>query len=184
MLSIDEIVTSARERALPTRALNLITIDGPAGSGKTTLAHALSERLSVPIVHMESLYAGWGDALTPDVWQRAVTQILDPLTHGQSATFPTFDWNLNAFARSVTITPTQGLIIEGVGASHPDIRAHSCLSIWVDAPHELLLERVLTRDGEHLRNQMLEWQQTEQRYFAKFAVADASDMVYLGVGHS
>ena len=46
----------------------IIAIDGPAGSGKTTLAERLSQNFPerpIAIIHMDDLYAGWNDALTP-----------------------------------------------------------------------------------------------------------------------
>ena len=47
----------------------LITIDGPAGSGKTVLAQEISDALSTlgqisTTIHMDSLYDGWENALT------------------------------------------------------------------------------------------------------------------------
>ena len=44
----------------------VITIDGPAGSGKTTLAKELMSSLdSCYTIHMDDLYEGWDSTLTP-----------------------------------------------------------------------------------------------------------------------
>ena len=55
----------------------IIAIDGPAGAGKTTLAHdiklALAKRYSITEIHMDDLYDGWENALT--------SQLTDVLTH-------------------------------------------------------------------------------------------------------
>ena len=49
----------------------VIAIDGPAGAGKTTLAHeiflALSNKMSVQVIHMDDLYDGWENALSKDL---------------------------------------------------------------------------------------------------------------------
>lgn len=49
----------------------IIAIDGPAGAGKTTLAHeiflALSTSASVQVIHMDDLYDGWDNALSGDL---------------------------------------------------------------------------------------------------------------------
>ena len=43
----------------------IIAIDGPAGSGKTTLAQKLVNDLSdAQVIHMDDLYDGWNDPLS------------------------------------------------------------------------------------------------------------------------
>ena len=55
----------------------IIAIDGPAGAGKTILAHnlslALSQSFRVTELHMDDFYDGWDRALSP--------QLTDTLTH-------------------------------------------------------------------------------------------------------
>ncbi len=46
----------------------IVSIDGPAGSGKTTLANELASELMnanrvMSVVHLDELYEGWDDAL-------------------------------------------------------------------------------------------------------------------------
>jgi len=161
--------------------ITLVTIDGPAGSGKTTLAEALNQHIaSSSVIPMDSLYNGWSDALAPELWDRIEQLILQPLSQGSVAQYSAFNWATNAFETSVEIAPTEVIILEGVGSSHPSVKAFSSFNIWISAPEEVLLDRVLNRDGSHLRHEMLRWQVAEREYFTQFDVEGNADVRLLG----
>lgn len=163
----------------PTRcgAVKIVTIDGPAGSGKTTLAQKLAPHLgNAQIVAMDSLYDGWENALHPSLWERIHESIVVPLSQGKSANFQMYNWHTNRFELFNTIGPNGIVIVEGVGAGHPRIAKVSSYNIWISGPAHRLLERVLQRDGQHIREQMLAWQLAERAYFAEFDVASRADM--------
>jgi uridine kinase len=161
--------------------ITLVTIDGPAGSGKTTLAETLNQHIaSSSVVPMDSLYNGWSDALAPELWDRIERMILQPLSQGSAAQYSAFNWATNAFETSVEIAPTDVIILEGVGSSHPSVKAFSSFNIWISAPKEVLLDRVLNRDGTHLRDEMLGWQVAEHEYFTQFEVEGNADLRLLG----
>jgi uridine kinase len=157
--------------------VTLVTIDGPAGSGKTTLAHALAHRLPhAQVIEMDGLYNGWINALESQLWDRVEQLILQPLSQGRAAQYETFNWSSNTFDTSAHLEPTDVVILEGVGSSHPSVKALSSLNIWISAPDELLLDRVLNRDGSHLRDQMLAWQVAEREYFTQFSIETNADV--------
>ena len=63
-------------------ATRLVCVDGPAGSGKTTLAAALVRAtrrhgLSVALVHMDDVYEGWSGLA--DAGRRVREQVVEPL---------------------------------------------------------------------------------------------------------
>ena len=49
--------------------VRVIAIDGPAGSGKTTLGDALAER-GAAVLHLDDLYDGWSGLEPLDVVSR------------------------------------------------------------------------------------------------------------------
>ncbi len=162
--------------------VKLITIDGPAGSGKTTLAKQLSSHLDdCPIISMDDLYDGWRDALNPELWQRIYDQILEPFLQDNPAQIQKFDWKLRQFTDWVTVPVSSHLIIEGVGASHPFIANCSVLNIWIEADQDLLLDRVLKRDGEEIRDEMLRWQLLEKAYFDEYSIKQNADLHLIGM---
>ena len=55
----------------------IILIDGPAGSGKTTFAKNLQNDLGCQIVHLDSIYDGWENALTDSLTNKLVALVSD-----------------------------------------------------------------------------------------------------------
>ena len=95
----------------------LLCIDGPAGSGKTTLAAALAGALepmfgTVPVVHGDELYEGWAVvAGSTDRVQafdllaaRVDEWLLDRWRHGWPASHPRWDWHADRWGDPVGST--------------------------------------------------------------------------------
>ena len=161
--------------------VTLVTIDGPAGSGKTTLANALERQVpQAQVIAMDGLYNGWTRAFEPQLWDRIEQVILQPFTQGQVAEYDAFNWSTQEFDMPVQFEPTGVVILEGVGSSHPTVKPFSSLNIWISAPEALLLDRVLDRDGRHIREQMLDWQIAEREYFKQFDIESQADIHLLG----
>lgn len=161
-----------------TGSARVIAIDGPAGSGKTTLAEELCELLpNCTVVHMDDLYDGWNQDLITDLPTRVETQILKPVSLGHSAIFKTYDWHQGLFANTQTIDNPDFLILEGVGAANPKLKEYFALSIWVEAQPTLLLDRLIARDGQQLRDQLVSWQEHEAEYFKGLDVRSSVDLV-------
>lgn len=152
----------------------LICVDGPAGSGKTTLAMALAELTRAPIIHMDDLYEGW-DGL-PTITAQLDT-ILRPLVTGAPGSYRRYDWVEGAYAEDVLVPPTPLLVIEGVGsgaAAYDDLRTALA---WVDAPHEVRMRRGIERDGEAFRPHWEKWAAAETEHFARDQTAVRADII-------
>lgn len=143
----------------------LVCIDGPAGSGKTTLAGRLAAALgdTVAVVHLEDLYAGW--TLTGAV-ARLAAGVLRPLAEGRPGTHSRYDWHAGRFSgERVPVPVAPVLLVEGCGSSPRSLDPWTSLRIWVEAPDPLRTERGLARDGEHLAAQWRRWQELEAAEF-------------------
>lgn len=148
----------------------IVTIDGPAGSGKTTLANDLADELKtsdgvISVVHMDELYEGWDDALGQKLFDRIEAWILAPIRNGLSPKFLKYDWHQGKYASWSDLPLTPVVIIEGVGSGHAALRKFVSQAIWVEADDDLLLNRVVQRDGEGVRDEMLIWKARERSYF-------------------
>jgi uridine kinase len=147
----------------------IIAIDGPAGSGKTTLALQLEAALSprAATIHMDALYNGWSDALTPTLTRTLQNQIFTPLSLKKKIEYRPFDWFSHAPGPVITVEPPEILILEGVGSAQAVTRKYAALLIWIEVAPEVGLKRVLHRDGAEIENQMRIWQSQEANFFAK-----------------
>lgn len=156
----------------------LITIDGVAGCGKTTLASECEEILqgrgfSVTTIHMDDLYDGWNNALTQRLSQ-ALVEIVDGFKTGEFA-FSSYDWFANIFNERRTFASPDILILEGVGSGQKVIRDDVTLSIWIDMDPQIARERVVTRDGERVRPYMDQWLINQQTHFQAEGTQGAAD---------
>ena len=146
----------------------LIAIDGPAGSGKTSLANQLASNLkSATTIHMDDLYNGWEDALTATLTRHLEEWVLDPLTQHQSVKYQKFDWITSEYGPTVEVSDVELLILEGVGAAQARIRQQADLTIWIEVGAQIGLARVLNRDGAQILPYMLKWQERESAHFIK-----------------
>ncbi len=155
----------------------LICIDGPAGSGKTTLATSLSKLLDkAHLIHMDEIYDGWEQALTEKTTNNLIKWIISPLISKQPIEFLKFDWNLMKRNQKVRIENPKYLIIEGVGSVIDPVIQYCALKIWVQTKPEVGLLRVLNRDGNQIEAEMRKWQILETKHFLKYQTKEICDV--------
>jgi uridine kinase len=169
----------ASSRPATLGAGRLICVDGPAGSGKTTLAGALAERTGADVIHTDDLMEGWGGFATVE---RQLVALVAALADGTSASYAHYDWERGRFDRSVTVAPAPWLVVEGVGSGEPAIATHVTCLVWVEVDDELRLARGLARDGAHLEPHWREFMSAERALFARHGTRDRADLVVDGTG--
>jgi uridine kinase len=163
-------------------ATRLVCIDGPAGSGKTTLAGALAAALDgAPVVHMDDLYQGWAQELGEALAHRVEAWLLLGWESGLPGIHPRYDWVLGRYAEWVTVPPAPVVVLEGCASGSSLIRARATLVAWVEAPADVRLQRGVERDGVLLEAQWRAWQSHERAHFAADATRAAADVVVDGI---
>lgn len=171
---------AARALASPPRcgSVRVVCVDGPAGSGKTTLADAIAERLGhAPVVHLDDLYEGWVQPLGAPLSARIRAWLLDPWAVGLTGRHLRYDWWAARYVewREVPVAPV--VVLEGCGSAAAGIRERACVVAWVEADPEVRLHRGLARDGAALRDQWLAWRAAEEAHFAADGTRGAADLV-------
>lgn len=154
----------ARERPPTLGDARLICVDGPAGSGKTTLAAqvaALEPRAVV--VHTDELLDGWRGLPTLPT---RLAALLEPLARGEDSSYLRYDWITGRYAESVPVPHSPLLVLEGVGSGARLLAAYRTVLIWVSAPDDERLRRVVERDGPLVEPHLAAWVADEVEHFA------------------
>jgi uridine kinase len=160
----------------------VIAIDGPAGSGKTTLANQLSKDLAnVETIHMDDLYHGWSDAFSERLTASVINQILAPISQGIEFSYEIYDWKSNKFYKSKLVPKGKIYILDGVGSGQLQFRDYLSKIIWLNIADEVGLTRVLNRDGAEILSPMQEFQRAQKLHFASDLTENAADFHYEGV---
>lgn len=157
----------------------LVCVDGPAGSGKTTLGAAVGAVAGAPVVHMDDLYEGWCGL--PRVASQ-LDALLLPLARGEAGAYRRYDWHAGAFAETVTVAPAPLLVLEGVGAGTAAYSSLVTVLVWVEAPGELRLARGLERDGADAEPHWRQWTAAEAAHFAADGTRARADVLVDGTG--
>jgi len=155
----------------------LICVDGPAGSGKTTLAEELSALAGAPVVHMDDLFKGW-EGLAHISEQ--LDSLLPPLAEDRPGRYRRWDWPGHRWAETVVVRPAPLLVLEGVGSA-PLAHAHLVTVLaWVEVPYELRMARGLARGGVGVAENWRQWAVDEQDLFARERTRERADVVLDG----
>jgi hypothetical protein len=155
----------------------LICIDGPAGSGKTTLAAELAELSGAPVLHMDDMFEGWGGL--PRITSQVETLLL-PLSRGRSGRYQRWDWPGNAWAETILVPPAPLLVLEGVGSGAARVAELITVLGWVEVPYDLRMERGLERGGVGVAENWRQWAVDEQGLFARERTRERADVVLDG----
>ncbi|GAA3615885.1 AAA family ATPase [Marihabitans asiaticum] len=146
--------------APPVGAARVVGIDGRSGAGKTDLADEVHAATGWPVVHAEGVYPGWdGLAKAPAL---LAEHLLRPLSHGQDAELPTWDWRAGhpGPVRFVPFAPV--VVLEGCAATAEPARELLCVTVWLSAPEAVRRRRALDRDGETFAPHWERWARQER----------------------
>lgn len=182
MTDVAEVVALARGRSPTLGRSRLVCVDGPAGSGKTTLATELESEflrrgLVVATLHMDDLYAGWSGLDEADhLQQRVLDQVMLPLAASQPGRWQRYDWHAQRFAEWHHLPPPDLLIIDGCGSGALAYAPYLTVLVWVQAARDTRIARGVDRDGEAVLPQWLRWMDSEERHFVANRTRERADV--------
>ena len=170
-----EVLELAGRRSPTLGGGRLVCVDGPAGSGKTTVAGALARHApGTPVIHTDELLQGWSGL--PGL-AASVERLLLPLAEGRPGTWRRWDWVADGWAETQDVPPGPLVVVEGVGSWSPSIADLVTVLVWVEAPSALRLERGIARDGEAMRPHWERWRVEEDELHARVGTRARADVV-------
>lgn len=162
----------------------IIGIDGRSGSGKTVLSTALANNLrdahNVTVLRLEDLYPGWNGLQSGmEIFSH---RVLPKLAAGETATYPTWDWHSaesheGGPGETVTTSPTEVIICEGVGVGARANRELLDILIWLRVPDQVRYDRAMQRDGATYQPQWDNWAAQERHVLDQDQIYDEADLV-------
>lgn len=157
----------------------VVGIDGPAGSGKTTMAARLAGVLGGDdqcfVVHMDDIYSGWdGLAEAPLLLEKFV---LAPLRDGEQGRFRRWDWLEDRRADEVVVPRRDWVLVEGVSSGSRNCRPYLSAVLFMDADLDVRMRRGIERDGESFRPHWRRWARQEAALFAREQTREHADFI-------
>ncbi len=187
----EDLLALLRERPRRQRTL-LVGIDGGGGSGKSTLARQLEAAAGdLTVVEFDDFYLPSRERAHRDTteiggsfdWRRLREQVLAPLARDEPARYQRYDWPSDALAEWHEVPAGGIVLVEGNYSTRQELIGFYDLTLWIEAPVELRVERGVRRGGEHTRGRWLtEWLPEEERYVAAENPAARVDLVLDGSG--
>ena len=173
------VLALASSRAPTLGTGRLVCVDGPAGSGKTTLGLALAEATGAQLIRGDDLMEGWRGLSSVG---RQLETMCAALADGRPGSYEHFDWEHHRFDHTVDVPPAPWLVVEGVGSGAAAIAPYTTVLVWVEVDDELRLARGLARDGEEVREHWLTFMADERALFAAERTRDRADVLVDGSG--
>jgi uridine kinase len=169
----------------------LIGISGFGGSGKSTFALALGEKLKAPVIGVDSfsksnVHEGYEFWKVMD-FERLENEILQPFVSGsKNIKYGNFDWETNKIGKEIALVHNGIIIVEGVGLLRPELMEFFSCTIWIDCPIQQAIERGKNRDREEYNHPQDEywddiWKKNDLQCFEEFLPKANVDFV---VDHS
>lgn len=178
-MGVEDLAAQLWSRRPRLGATRLVAVDGPGGAGKSTYAARLAEACDAQVVHTDD-FASWDNPT--DWWPRLEEQVLGPIAANQVARYQCYDWTQRRFAEWHTVHPGGVLILEGVSSARAAVRDRLSLTVWVETPRHIRLERGLARDGADSEKLWQRWMTDEEDHFATDRTREHADAVVPGVG--
>jgi chloramphenicol 3-O-phosphotransferase len=166
---VEALVADIADR-VSTASRPVVIIDGGSGSGKSTIARPLAERLSAQLVRLDDIYPGW-DGL--EAGSAAVVETVLAKEPG----WRRWDWEAGAPAEWVPLDPELPLVIEGSGSLSRAARRLATFGVWLELGAAERRRRAIARDGDRYEPYWDRWAAQEHAFFERERPDAVADLI-------
>lgn len=165
----------------------VVAIDGNCAAGKTTLAAQLIEKYDCNLIPVDAFFLR-PEQRTPERlaevggnvdYERFFAEVLQPLAAGKPFSYRPYDCQTGTLAAAISVTPKKLTIIEGSYSHHPYFGNPYDLKIFLTVSPEVQRQRILERPAFLHQRFFTQWIPMEKAYFAKFSIAEKSDLKFI-----
>lgn len=167
-------------------SVKIISIDGKAASGKSTMAEDLKLILNGSIVHMDDFF------LPPELrtrerfsepggnihYERFQSEIIPFLLHKEAFFYQTFDCCTMSMGTPRFVNNSLWKIVEGAYSQHPYFGSYADIRVFSDITAKKQMERIRIRNGKKMAERFrTEWIPLEEKYYDFYKIKENSDIV-------
>jgi uridine kinase len=157
-----------------------VGIDGFGAAGKSTLAARIAAAVErADVVHVDDF---WGPSIPEWDWARFRREVYVPLVAGGSTRYQVWDWDLDRGGEWIELAGRRIVVVEGVSCTRAEAGVTWDLTVWVESPRPVRLERALARDGAAMMPRWLEdWMPSEEAYATREHPRERVDYLVSGI---
>lgn len=155
----------------------ILAIDGRCASGKSTFANKLSALTGATVIHADDFFLQPFQRTekrleTPGEnvdWERIKTQVLMPLSRGETAYYRPFHCHTMSFGKELSAAPVKAVIVEGTYSLNKELAEFYSSSVFMTVSPKIQLERIAARNGrEGAEMFKKKWIPLEEKYFSAY----------------
>ncbi len=151
----------------PQRSDMLLTVSGPPGSGKSTVAKAISIEFDIEYISGGVIFRGIADERGISVGE------LNKIAESDDLIDRELDQNIEKIAQTLDDAVIESRLAGWMAGENADIR------IWLDAPIEIRSERIVRREGgsvEKILRETAEREMSEKKRYKEYYDIDFEDL--------
>ena len=164
----------------------IIAIDGPCGSGKSSLADLLAEIFSGRVLHMDDYYLplqqrspGWEHTPCGNMnLERFLQEALLSAAKGEAITCRPYSCQQGQVLEPRMLPAAQLTIVEGSYSHHPLLAPHYDLKVFLHCRRQEQLARLKRRESTHLDAYLQRWIPLEEAYYQTFDIVSLCDLSF------
>ncbi len=185
--SIYEPLIKTITEQIPSDRPLVLAIDGPCGSGKTTLADYLQEKMNASVIHMDHFFLPFSQKTRERLlepggnihYERFLEIITPALKENRPFSYTAYDCKTASYNRQITITSRKLIVVEGSYSLHEKFGKYYDYAVFLTIPYDTQLRRLHKRctDEAKFERFIHDWIPMEQRYHTAQKVQKRCDFV-------